>query len=225
LSLADDFLEHVIVLSLRPTVINGNRYADDFCVWWRSRQFGRRRIGRIMKAHGRPFGSPDWSYHITAGLPVRSGNGMAESLDQAKLGFRKAFERFESETPDRVFARLYECVPSMRDRRQKGAWLAKFDDPIPLPGGGWIKTLSDARAHMLTLSEREQLEERWQDAARYVLKAVEERPFIFFVRLAVYKAVHRSNDAMPPAPDVKKPDTWRERRRAARKADERRPRA
>jgi hypothetical protein len=54
-----------------------------------------------------------------------------------------------------------------------------------LPEGGWIKTFSDARAQMLTLSEREQLEPRWQDAARHVLKAVEERPFIFFARLAV----------------------------------------
>ena len=140
---------------------------------------------------------------------------MAENLDQSKIKFRKAFERFESETPDRVFTRLYDCVPSMRDRQQKAAWKAKFDDPIPLPGGGWIRTLSDARAymHMLTLSEREQLEPRWQAAARYVLKAVEERPFIFFARLALYKAVHRTDQDMPPAPDVKEPDTWLERRR------------
>jgi hypothetical protein len=81
---------------------------------------------------------------------------------------------------------------------------------------GSIKTLSDARAHMLTLSEREQLEPRWQDVARYVLKAVEERAFIFFARLAVYKAVHRTDQAAPPAPDVRKPDTRCERRRARR---------
>ncbi len=102
----------------------------------------------------------------------------------------------------------------MRDKQQKAAWLAKFEDPIPLPDGGTIKTLSDARAYMLTLSEREQLEQRWQDAARYVLKAVEERAFIFFARLAVYKAVHRTDQETPPAPDIRKPDTWRERRRA-----------
>jgi hypothetical protein len=156
----------MIDLALRPTTINDNRNADDFVVWWRSRQFGRRKVGRIMKGHGMPFGSPAWSYHITVPLPVRSGNGGSESLDLAKAGFRTAFERFESETPDRVFARLYDCVPSMRNKQQKAAWLAKFDDPIPLPEGGSIKTLSDARAHMLTLSEREQLEPRWQDAAR-----------------------------------------------------------
>jgi hypothetical protein len=66
-----------------------------------------------------------------------------------------------------------------------------------LPEGGWIKTLSGARAHMLTLSEREQLEPRWQDAARHVLKAVEERPFIFFAGLAVYKAVHQTGRDNP----------------------------
>lgn len=209
-------LKRMLDLTLRPTVINGNRYDNDFIVWWRSREFGRRKVGRIMKGHGMPFGSPAWSYHITVPLPVRSGNGRTESLDLAKAGFRTAFERFERETPDRVFARLYDCVPSMRDKQQKAAWLAKFDDPIPLAEGGWIKTLSDARAHMPKLSEREQLEPRWQNAARYVLKALEERPFIFFARLAIYKAVHRTEQEVPPAPDVKKLDTWRERRRARR---------
>jgi hypothetical protein len=164
-----------------------------------------------------PFGSPAWSYHITVPLPVRAGNGRAESLDLAKANFRNAFERFESETPDRVFARLYECVPIMRDR-QKAAWKARFDNPIPLPDGGSIKTLSDARAHMLKLSEREQLEQRWQDAAKYVLRAVEERPWIFFARSAVYAAVHKVDKATPPAPDVRQPETWRERRRARKNA-------
>jgi hypothetical protein len=31
----------MIQLSLRPAIIDGNRYADDFVVWWRSRHFGR----------------------------------------------------------------------------------------------------------------------------------------------------------------------------------------
>jgi hypothetical protein len=207
----------MLELALRPTVINGNRYDDNFVVWWRSRQFGRRKVGRIMKGHGMPVGSPAWSYHITVPLPARAGNGRTESLDLAKAGFRKAFERFESETPDRLFARLYECIPSMRDRQQKAAWLAKFDDPIPLPGGRSIKTLSDARAYMLTLSEREQLEQRWQSAAKYALRAVEERPWIFFARSAVYKAVYDTDQAMP-SPDVRKPNTWRERRRARKTA-------
>lgn len=142
-----------IDLLLRPTIINGNCYAEDFVVWWRWRQFGRRKVGRIMKAHGMPSGSPEWRFHITVPLPVRSSNGRTRSLDLAKAGFRRAFERFERETPDRVFARLY-CVPSMHDKQQKAAWLAKFDDPIPLPEGGSIKTLSDARAHAENVGTR-----------------------------------------------------------------------
>jgi len=48
-----------IDLSLSPTIINGsNRYENDFTVWWRSRQFGRRRVGRIMRAHGDPIRQP-----------------------------------------------------------------------------------------------------------------------------------------------------------------------
>jgi hypothetical protein len=94
----------------------------------------------------------------------------------------------------------------MRDRNQRAAWLARFDDPSPLPKGGWIKMLGAARAHMLRLSEREQLEPRWQDAAKYVLRAVEERPWIFFARSAIYAAVYNTDKSIPPAPDVKKPE-------------------
>jgi len=96
------------------------------------------------------------------------------------------------------------------------SWKTRFDDPIPLPDGGAIKTLSEGRAYMLALSEREQIERRWQNAARDLLKAAEERSWIFFARAALYKAIHRSDDAMPPIPDVKKADRWRERRRTRR---------
>jgi hypothetical protein len=102
----------------------------------------------------------------------------------------------------------------MRDRQQKAAWTAKLDDPVPLPEGGSIKTLSDVRRYMLALSEREQLEQRWQVAAAYVLKAVQERAYMIFARMSLYKAIHRTDNEMPPAPRVKKADTWRERRRA-----------
>jgi hypothetical protein len=148
-------------------------------------------------------------------LPVRSGNGSAVSLDLAKTGFRTAFERFESETPDRAFARLYECVPRMRDRQQKATWTAKFQDPIPLPDGGSIKNLSDARAYLLALSERERLKPKWQEVASHLIKATTvERGWTLFARLALYKAIHGKGPDGPPAPDVRKPDTWRERRRA-----------
>jgi hypothetical protein len=205
----------MLQLSLSRTTINGNRYADDFAVWWRSPAFGRRRVGRILLENQQYRKDPEWHWSVTAagGNGVNYGYGSAGSLDQAKLAFRRAFERKELETPTRVWSRAYECLSAMRDRRQKAAWTAKFDNPISLPDGGSIKTLSDARAYMLTLSEREQLEPRWQSAAKYVLRAVEERPWIFFARPALYAAVHRTNPAMPPAPDVKKADTWRERRR------------
>jgi len=63
------------------------------------------------------------------------------------------------------------------------------------------------------LSEREQIERRWQNAARDLLKAAEERSWIFFARAAIYKAIHRPADEMPPIPGVKKAERWRERRR------------
>jgi hypothetical protein len=41
----------ILDLSLRPTLINGNRYADDYVMVWRSPQFGRRSVGRIRKGY------------------------------------------------------------------------------------------------------------------------------------------------------------------------------
>jgi len=93
------------------------------------------------------------------------------------------------------------------------SWKTRFDDPIPLPDGGAIKTLSEARAYMLALSKREQIEQRWQNAARDLLKAAEERSWIFFARAALYKAIHRHADEIPPSSGVKKAYKWRERRR------------
>jgi hypothetical protein len=210
----------MIALALCPTRFNdGPPIRDDYCVVWQSRQFGRRIVGRILKASGRPAGSPLWSYSITVPIPAkRYGNASVETLDQAKAKFRNAFERFEAETPDRAFARQYQCAASMRDRQQKASWLAKFDDPIPLPDGGSIRNLSEARRYMLTLPEREQLQAHWQDAAAYVLKAVQERAYIIFARMSLYKAIHRTDNEVPPAPRVKKADTWRERRRERRNA-------
>ncbi len=209
------------MLLLRPTIINGNRYDDDYAVIWRSRQFGRHVVGRIRRATERSWQeAPDWIWSLTTGIGngVSYGYGAAKSLDQAKQKFRAAFERKELETPTRRWARGYECEAAYRFRIQRMSWKARFDDPVPLPEGGAIKTLSEARAYMLSLSEREQMEQRWQDAAKFVLKAIEERPWIFFARLALYKAIHRTDDAIPPAPDVKKADTWRERRRARKAA-------
>jgi hypothetical protein len=208
----------MITLSLRPTTFNhGQPVPNDYVVYWRSPQFGRRVVGRIHQAYGRPAGSPLWTWSITVPIAaIHYGRGSVETIDQAKERFRKAFERFEAETPDRAFARLYASVGCMRDRQQKAAWTAKFDDPIPLPEGGSIKTLSEARRYMLTLSEREQMEQRWQDAANYVLKSIEQRGYMFFARSSIYKAIHRIDNEVPSAPRVKKPDIWRERRRARR---------
>jgi hypothetical protein len=96
------------------------------------------------------------------------------------------------------------------------SWKRKFTDPVPLPDGGRIRTLSEARAYMLMLTERRQLEERWQYAAQCVLSAATKRieDTDYFARPALYAAIYPSDNRLPPAPDIKKADTWRERRRA-----------
>jgi hypothetical protein len=46
--------------------------------------------------------------------------------------------------------------------------------------------------------------------------ALQQRPWIIFARMSLYKAIHRTDNELPPAPRVKEGDTWRERRWARR---------
>ena len=54
-------------LALRPTVINGNKYRDDYIVVWRS-DFGERRVGRIRLTEGSVL--PMLAYHLQADIAV-----------------------------------------------------------------------------------------------------------------------------------------------------------
>jgi hypothetical protein len=74
-------------LLLRPTVIAGQRYPDDFVVIWRGVS-----IGRIMRGASAPHDRPQWiwSYHLH-GRPQGGGDrGSATDLDDAKAKFKEA---------------------------------------------------------------------------------------------------------------------------------------
>jgi hypothetical protein len=78
------------MLSLRPTVIAGERLPDDYCV-----RSGDRAVGRIRLAHERTGQSEGWDWSINVPLPIPSwGVGRAGSLEEAKVAFRKAWGRF-----------------------------------------------------------------------------------------------------------------------------------
>jgi hypothetical protein len=72
-------------LSLRPTVIAGQRGEDDWQVIWDGIP-----IGRILKAPGVPNGQPNWSWGVI--LPNRPQQpwhrGMESGLEECKRRFR-----------------------------------------------------------------------------------------------------------------------------------------
>ena len=77
-------------LILRRTVIGGDRLKDDFCVF-----FGGRRVGRIRLASERVGFSPGCDWAVNPPLPVPADCvGSEPSLEEAKVAFRQAWERF-----------------------------------------------------------------------------------------------------------------------------------
>ncbi len=83
-------------LSLRLTVIGGETAPNDYCVMREGRS-----IGRIREATERTGFNPGWMWAIQPPLPIPPwGTGFAKTLDEAKIEFRKAWERFyEGLTP------------------------------------------------------------------------------------------------------------------------------
>jgi hypothetical protein len=77
-------------LTIRVTVIAGQRHPDDFVAIWRGTS-----IGRIFLGSGAPYGTPPWSWscHIS-GRPQQSDErGTAVDLDDANRQFKAAWSR------------------------------------------------------------------------------------------------------------------------------------
>jgi hypothetical protein len=90
-------------LTLRATVITGDRLADDYCVWHDGRS-----VGRIRLTIG-VGGSLHWDWAVNPPLPIPSwANGSAASLEEAKQSFRKAWQQFYASLT------LHSCKPCPR---------------------------------------------------------------------------------------------------------------
>jgi hypothetical protein len=73
------------------------------------------------------------------------------------------------------------------------SWSKRFPEPIELPDGRRIETLSDARAHILELPETEQSTTKWQTAVGVLLKAADppgNGPWIDFARICMMQALY-----------------------------------
>jgi hypothetical protein len=81
-------------LTLRPTVIGGQRCADDYQVIWRGMS-----IGRIMRASSLPSDKAQWSWNCYLhGRPCKaSESGGGSSLDHCKERFRAVWESIRAE--------------------------------------------------------------------------------------------------------------------------------
>jgi hypothetical protein len=86
-------------LTLRPTVIGGDRLGDDYVVYSDGRRIGRIRLPTERTGH-----NPGWDWTINPPLPIPTwGSGSERDLERAKSVFREAWVRFYgSLTPDDI---------------------------------------------------------------------------------------------------------------------------
>jgi hypothetical protein len=76
-------------------------------------------------------------------------------------------------------------------RQPKNGWSRAFDDPIPLPDGGELRTLRDATDFITRLPKREHGTEAWQTATQALLLVAEHVGDPMLPRIAVMQALHR----------------------------------
>jgi hypothetical protein len=86
-------------LTLRPTIIAGDKLPNDYCVIHEGRS-----VGRIRLADERSWQGVVWTWNVNPPLPIPSWcNGSADSLEAAKDEFKVAWERFYSSlTPEDI---------------------------------------------------------------------------------------------------------------------------
>lgn len=70
------------------------------------------------------------------------------------------------------------------------SWSKRFDKPVTLPDGQILKTLSDARAYMLTLSESELATDKWQTAGEALLMAAKGEGPTLHALIGLNRAIH-----------------------------------
>lgn len=80
------------------------------------------------------------------------------------------------------------------------SWSKRFEPEIPLPDGGALSTLADARDYILALPAADQQHDAVQTAAHVILGAAEQGGPMAFARIGVSKMLRRHDPPAPPRP-------------------------
>jgi hypothetical protein len=74
--------------------------------------------------------------------------------------------------------------------RPDSGWQRRFDDPIPLPGGGQLVTLKDAAEYILALPAKTSEQEHWQLAMQMLIDAADRGGIVMLAHIAVVRALN-----------------------------------
>lgn len=89
-------------------------------------------------------------------------------------------------------------------------WSARFAEPVPVPTGKPLRTLSAARAFILDLPADQQVAEHWQAAAETLLHAAESGgPWVDLARISMMQALRGGPPGRQEPDSRRKPQRWR----------------
>jgi hypothetical protein len=69
-------------------------------------------------------------------------------------------------------------------------WSTLFEDPIPLPDGGELRTLLQAGEYIHSLPKAKQQEDAWQNAAEALLLVINQNAPAMFARIGMMQALY-----------------------------------
>ena len=79
-------------------------------------------------------------------------------------------------------------------------WHRRFDDPIPLPGGGGLRTLRDAGNYIAKLPKREHDAPSWRAAIQALMLVAEHGGDTMLPRIGMMRALNRHSAKAKRAP-------------------------
>ena len=86
----------------------------------------------------------------------------------------------------------------------RNGWSRTFADPMPLPGGGKLRTLRDAANYITKLPKREHDSRAWRTAIKALMMVAEHGGDPMLARIAILRALSRPATSTPRKKAAKK---------------------